>query len=218
MAKEEICLYFTRHPPTKFNSNGKDERIRGHLNVEPTPEGMKMAAKTSDEFKRTGSAGEDGIDHIWTSDLDRAYILARMIKGKTGAPITEMKALRPWNLGNLQGRLVSEVKPKMDYYMAHPDEVVPGGESWNQFVDRYLRVLTKLWKTPGNHAIVTHIRNIMVAKAWIDKGASGLKLDIKDLKSDPKFVPPGGIVEVGPEEPWHVIYTPEGSSKSSSGS
>ncbi len=215
---EEICLYFVRHPPTKFNSNGTEERIRGHLNIPPTPEGIKMAAKTSDEFKRSGAAGHEGIDHVWTSNLDRAEVLAKMIKGKTGAPLTSMGALRPWDLGKLQGQLVSKVKPDMDYYMAHPNEVVPGGESWNEFVSRYLKVLNKLWKTPGNHAIVTHIRNIMVAKAWIDKGASGFKLDVSDLKADPKFVPPGAIVEVGPEEEWHMIYKPANSPTGSSGS
>jgi broad specificity phosphatase PhoE len=205
---KEVCLYFVRHPPTKFNSNGSDERIRGHLDIPPTPEGIKMAAKTSDEFKRTGVAGEDGIDHIYSSDLDRALIVAKMIKGKTGAPLTEMGALRPWNLGKLQGQLVSKVKGDMDYYMAHPNEAVPGGESWNAFVKRYLSALNKFWKTPGNTAIVTHIRNIMVAKAWIDAGASGTSLDPKELKVDPKFVPPASIVEVGPDEPWHLIYTP----------
>jgi len=215
---KETCIYFVRHPPTKFNSNGSDERIRGHLDIPPTPEGIKLAAKLSNEFKPTGVAGEDGIDHIYSTNLDRGLVVAKMIKGKTGAPLTEMGALRPWNLGKFQGQLVSKVKGDMNYYMSHPNEVVPGGESWNAFVKRYLPLLNKLWKTPGNHAIVTHIRNIMVAKAWIDAGAKGVELDSSDLKVDPKSVPPASIVEVGPDEPWHIIYKSPGAGNSSSGS
>ena len=183
-------LIFVRHAPTANNSpDPTQERTRGQLSLAPTLEGRQGAVDTGERFRGLPLA------EVYSSDRPAAEIVARAISGVTGAPLTITPALRSWHLGDLAGEPVATSTPRIKAYMTHPTERIPGGESWNDFLDRYLGFLRPQWKQPGYAALVTHGRNIQVARAWLTAGAEGSKLDDSVLDADySKFVPHGGWV------------------------
>ncbi len=127
-------------------------------------------------------------------------IIGHELNSVTGAPLTIVPALRSWDLGELSGQPVASTTEKIKAYMQTPDKAIPGGESWNTFVSRYLDFLEPHWKQPGYCALVTHGRNIMVARAWLNAGAEGQKLDDGVLSADyTNFVRHGGWVTAGGE-------------------
>jgi broad specificity phosphatase PhoE len=183
-------LIFVRHAPTAHNSltPGQD-RTRGHLALPPTLAGRQCACDTGERFRGIPLA------EVYSSDLPAASIVGQAISGVTGAPLTLTPALRSWDLGDLAGKPVDATVETLKAYMRTPDQPLPGGESWNAFLGRYLAFLQPHWQQPGYCALVTHGRNIMVARAWLSAGAEGLALDDGILSVDyNSFVPHGGWV------------------------
>lgn len=186
-----MSLVFVRHLPTTYNLGGPgQERIRGQIDAPVAPGGITLAQVTAERFRGLP------VSEVYGSDRYAASLLAQHIANATEAPLTLTPALRSWNLGDLQGQLVSETKHQVTAYMKTPDVVVPGGESWNQFVHRYLAQLRDLWIQPSLNVVVTHGRNIMVARSWLTAGAEGDTLDDTSLGSDYSgmFVPHAGFV------------------------
>lgn len=186
-------LIFVRHAATAHNSSDPaKDRTRGHLSLAPTLEGRQSAADTGERFR--------GIPlvEVYSSDLPAASLVGEEISHATGAPLTLTPALRSWDLGDLAGKPVAESLAQIKGYMQTPNARIPGGESWNQFVDRYLGFLRPHWTQPGYCALVTHGRNIMVARAWLTAGQEGKKLDDGVLNADySTFVRHGGWVTAG---------------------
>jgi len=183
-------LIFVRHAPTAHNHpDPAKDRTRGQLALPPTLEGRQCAVDTGERFRGIPLA------EVYSSDMPAASIVAEEIAQVTGAPLTLTPALRSWHLGDLAGQPVAATVEALKQYMHAPDTPIPGGESWNSFVDRYLGFLRPHWAQPGYCALVTHGRNIMVARAWLTAGAAGAKLDDSVLGVDYNgFVPHGGWV------------------------
>jgi broad specificity phosphatase PhoE len=183
-------LIFVRHVATAHNDpDPTKERTRGQLSLAPTLEGRQAAVDTGQRFRGIPLA------EIYSSDRPASLIVAHEIASVTGAPLTVTPALRSWHIGDLAGEPVSTSTPQIKAYMLDPTKRIPGGESWNDFLDRYLGFLRPQWHQPGYAALVTHGRNIQVARAWLTAGAQGSKLDDSVLDADySKFVPHGGWV------------------------
>jgi broad specificity phosphatase PhoE len=186
-----MSLVFIRHLPTTYNLGGPDkERIRGQTDAPVPIESRQLAIDVGERFRGIP------LTEVYSSDREAASLLAQQISFVTGAPLTLTPALRSWNLGTLQGHSVKDTKHQIQAYMRTPETQVPGGESWNQFVARYLAFLRPHWQQPGLCALVTHGRNIMVGRAWLTAGAEGDRLDTQALGADYSgtFVPHGGSV------------------------
>jgi broad specificity phosphatase PhoE len=183
-------LIFVRHAPTAHNSSDPSkDRIRAQLALAPTLEGRQIAADTGERFRGIPLA------EVYSSDRPAAEIVGHEISHSTGAPLTLTPALRSWDLGELAGQPTATTIERIKQYMRTPDTRVPGGESWNQFVDRYLDFLVPHWQQPGYCALVTHGRNILVARAWLTAGQEGHRLDDSVLGADySKFVKHGAWV------------------------
>ena len=116
-------------------------------------------------------------------------------------PHMALAELRPWNLGDLSGQTVDDKKLAYMKSMERdaPNQPVPGGESFNDFVGRYIPVLEQLvsaaQNSPGHIVAVTHTRNIRAAKGWVDAGGQGTNISLAPLLAD-KEVAPGGIVRI----------------------
>ncbi len=186
-------LVFVRHAPTAMNSTDpRQDRTRGQRTDPPTAEGRQIAVDTGERFR--------GIPlvEVYSSDRPAASIVGQEISNVTGAPLTLTPALRSWDLGSLAGQPVQSTLEAIKSYMREPDATIPGGESWNDFVSRYLDFLRPHWQQPGYCALVTHGRNIMVARAWLEAGAEGTKLDDRLMGADySSFVRHGGWVTAG---------------------
>ena len=167
--KPEDTLVVIRHGATALNSESH-ERIRGWKDVPLSDEGRADADKMGRELKKM----KPKIDGIITSDLSRAHDTAKAVSKHTGAPILKVtKGLRPWNLGDFQGKDVKTTLPQMqDFIKNKPDEQVPGGESFNAFKRRFIKLVEAVQKKYPKHkmAIVTHHRGERLLQGWINEG------------------------------------------------
>jgi probable phosphoglycerate mutase len=159
-----------RHGATKMNNDDVSvDRIRGWNNIPLSEEGKQEAERLGEKMNKDTNKPEVLV----TSDLHRASETAHIISKKTGIPVSEeTQGLRPWNVGELAGQVSKHAVPILaDYATKKPDEKVPGGESFNDFKDRFMGTLNDiLEKHDGRVGIVTHHRGERLMKAWEAKG------------------------------------------------
>lgn len=179
-------LYLVRHGDTNLNStSGGPERFRAWGDPPLNDKGFESA-------HAAGAFLEDkGIAHIFHSDLTRNEQTAQVIHAYTGAPVTPLRGLRPWNVGDLTGQPV-EPNEKMvqEYQTKKPDQPLPGGESYHQFQSRWHETLSHMVHLSSQLqqplALVTHTRNLNDLKHTI----SGTPMKVGSMQ------PPGGVVRM----------------------
>lgn len=161
-------VHIIRHGATSLNSTDASmDRIRGWKDVPLSPEGRKEAEKLGDKLAKAPPSV------LVSSDLKRAHDTAQIISDKTGAPYDgSTHMFRPWNVGDYAGQLSSKVLPILGKYAAEkPEEQVPGGESFNDFRQRFLNgLLAVLIKHDGDVGVVAHHRNERLLNAWAKAG------------------------------------------------
>lgn len=167
--KENIIL--VRHGDTKMNTSNEE---RGWSKVPLSSRGKKEAQTMSKELKNKG------LVKVFTSDLPRAKQTAGIISKNLHIPLKTEKGLRTWNTGKLVGMKTEEIKPILDHLALNkPNERAPGGESFNQFKNRYNKTISGLIKDK-NIAIVTHSNGTKLASHLIKKGKVSSKDFVKD--------------------------------------
>lgn len=192
-----------RHGSTTLNDQDK---VRGQLDIPLNPKGAAEMEKTAQHF-----AGLP-IDRILASGMQRsqqsAQILSKAIGGK--AQVVPMAALNPWNMGSLQGHSVGAEKSKINYFYDHPNEPTPGGESYQQFLSRFLPVVLPLIHDNQPHVMVSHNRNMHALEALA--AAKGKGVDVGLLKRDPEGQTKPGHVMVLDHTYEPKFLSPEGGS------
>lgn len=189
-------LDLIRHGSTKLNSEKGGDKIRGWADIplddRGREEAKKMGQKLCDAKRRP--------DILVSSDLSRARETAHIISRACGIPVAgSTPVLRPWNLGHMQGKESAVVVPEIIKYIHSPDTPVPGGESFNQFKNRFLSGLKELLhKFPHRVAIVSHHRNERVLVA-LDK-ADWNGFDFKEFAR--RGDPPGSLVTFNIPTTW----------------
>jgi broad specificity phosphatase PhoE len=162
-------LLIIRHGHTSLNMPGRDERLRGWLDVPLDQQGLDEAAQTAELVRQNHSVGT-----IYCSDLRRARQTAEVLHRLTKAPVTQTSDLRPWNLGVFCGQRVREIIPFLTLLNQHPDLAAPSGESFYQFYGRYAHRLTGLLalaeESKNCVAVVTHVRNLLASTSIIAGG------------------------------------------------
>jgi broad specificity phosphatase PhoE len=164
-------LILVRHGKTVLNSSDHAERLRGWLDVPLDEQGLWEAEETAQRLARYP------VDHIYCSDLYRAQQTAQAVVKVTSAPVVHTSDLRPWNVGTLAGQRVKDILPILKQLELDPSMPAPGGESFLQFCDRYLRKLKELIhianRSTGCVVAVTHVRNILAAPTLLHDGDKG---------------------------------------------
>ena len=154
-------LILIRHGHTTLNIPGRQERLRGWLDVALSERGLMEAGETA------RIVSKHAIKSIFSSNLTRAIQTSEIISRAVGAPIVPTPELRPWNLGIFAGQLVHHVVPFLQLLQQQPDTAAPGGESWNQFYARFSKRLLFLMEVARNSqhdiAAVAHVRNFLTA-------------------------------------------------------
>lgn len=183
--------YLIRHGSTAFNNENDPtkDKIRGHMDIPLNEKGKQEAAETAE--KLAGS----GIKKIYASDLDRTMETAAKIQEKTGAGVVPTPGLRPWNFGpTIEGHPTSEVQGKIDKLIANPDTRPEGGESFNEFKDRFLNTYHQIQDShkDENTAIVTHYRGTKLLNAWRATGVDNDGVDM-GVFSEKQDVPPASF-------------------------
>ncbi|UCD03911.1 MAG: histidine phosphatase family protein [Candidatus Woesearchaeota archaeon] len=134
-----ITLYLIRHGRTECNTLGK---AQGHIDSPLTDEGYKNAFFMADKLKKYK------FDHIYSSDLGRAFITAHIIAEelKLETKIVRVKELREINYGDYGGMYRKKIREICPQFKKDADYVFPKGESYNQQRDRVLKFIFGLKK------------------------------------------------------------------------
>lgn len=169
-------VLFMRHSPTSFDS-GSTHRINGWMNTPPTAAGKSLAADQADRLTALERELGATIHPILTSDLRRASDTADVLGKALHQDPIATGVLRPWHVGIYEGRPSAEAATPLQYYLEHPDEAVPGGEPYTRFLGRFLPFVAQFFHQADPSTIpliMTHGRNILTAKDWVDAGAQGI--------------------------------------------
>lgn len=177
-------LYLIRHGKTRLNGTNDDDRIRGWRDIPLDHTGEQQAARLGQLFHGAH------VDAVYSSDLTRAKQTAKPIAAAVGKPVRAPRDFRPWHLGRFQGASSKQVTEALHEYTNDPDKRVPGGESFNAFLGRYLPALEKLLaqvKAGQEIVLVAHYRNAKAAQAYLDGDTAGTEaadLDVGDFLHD----------------------------------
>ena len=193
--KPEVAVYVIRHGSTPWNSKtyGKD-KIRGWVDLPLDEEGVQEAHRIGRKLKAAG------IDRMVASDLGRTRHTAAIVADHIGhdkAKIVPTRFLRPWNLGVYQGQESGKIGKELTHYAENMDDVPEGGESFQQFLDRFIPFLRAALKETAESGVpmglVCHYRNLKVAEAWYRDGMRGEKLDPKKINAG--YMPTGAVLK-----------------------
>ena len=190
-------IYLVRHGKTKLNkleSGDSVDRIRGWVDVPLDDDGLEQAQEIGEYLS------DKGIQKIYSSDLSRALVTAKEIEKTTGASIEKTEALRPWNLGELQGQETQKIQPLIESYVKKQPQKAPNdGESFVAFVDRFINEFYSIMQdiVRGENtciAVVAHFRNLKTLQAWFEGGQTQNSIDENVILQDD--IPVGSMLKV----------------------
>lgn len=188
-------LIAVRHGKTHMNENGS-EKMRGWLPIPLTLEGMKDAHDTGEILEEI-----EGITAIFTSDLVRAVQSATEIGNALNMMITPMEELRDWNTGDYAGQSVKDNLDKIHAFIDSPNKKIPGGESYQQYLDRTIPFLKALIEDDELHLVVTHNRTMTLLRALCKNGGEYPDNALLKRKAP---VEPSGFILINQD--WEITY------------
>jgi broad specificity phosphatase PhoE len=188
-------LYLISHAKTRYNKPGAPhDMVQGWRDI-PLDNAGKEQARQLGKFL----AGCD-VEQIFSSDLKRAKQTAEIASRSCDATVKADKSYRPWNLGSFAGHSSADVIPKLKPFMTDKaDQPVDGGESFNEYKDRFIPALEKLLKLADSGktvALVTHSRNVELAEGWLGGKGHRSKIDTAVIEADK--IDPAVVFEISP--------------------
>ena len=138
-------LYLIRHGEV---ANATEKRVyNGHFDVDLSPKGIEQERDIAELISKKTIKG------IYSSDLKRSVIGAKMIADKLALKIVERKELREKNFGRWEGLTYDQVEERYPVewksWLSDPVTSKPGaGES---FIEVELRVMPELNKIVSAH-------------------------------------------------------------------
>ena len=180
-----------RHGPTAKNAEAgvSPDCLRGWSDLPLTPEGRDQVAETAFRL------ADLPVTRIYTTDLQRGVETAEPLSEQTKAPISRHVELRPWHYGQWTGMPTDQALPLLDNLVNHPTVPAPGGESFLQFLTRFLPFVLPLLRQPTLSAVVTHGRNVKALEAYLANHGHGLNMQVW---SSAPLIPPAGVLYATP--------------------
>ena len=161
-------IFLIRHGETEWNRVGK---LQGISDIRLSPEGINQAHLLAEHTPF------NAVDAVYSSDLVRAVMTAKILSDKFNLPIIRERGLRETNFGDWEGRFLSDLakeNPKgFEYFFTRPDKVQPpGGETFLQSQARIMNALDEIIadNEDRNIIVITHgaaIRLIICAALYI---------------------------------------------------
>lgn len=171
------------------------ERVTGWLDLPLRHEGQMEALRSGQTL------AQYPISMIVSSPLSRTMMTARAISQlHPRVPFSSRPELRPWNTGIYSGQLASKVQKILDQAVTHPDTPIPMGETFNQFVQRFLPFAWRIIQSPELPCLVTHGMNVEVLVKYDKTGSTnfgqytGINASIGP--GEALFVTPQGVQEL----------------------
>ena len=147
-----------RHGETAWNV---DTRIQGQLDIPLNEVGRWQAERAA------LALADQGIDHLYASDLTRAWQTAQAIAEKTGRSVQAEKGLRERGFGEFEGLTFDEIETQrpeqaLRWRQRDPHFAPPGGESLLTFRERIISTtLTLAERHAGEHVVLVAHGGVM---------------------------------------------------------
>jgi broad specificity phosphatase PhoE len=155
--KKSVAALLIRHG----EAEGQHEIIKGMSDEPLDDKGHREAEQLGPQIARYKPTV------VLTSPLQRARIPAEHIAKQSGVPLHVDESFLPWNLGQLTGQPKEQGEQKLKHFaFEEPDTPVPGGESFNSFLQRAgqgFKTVADLIGSGERPAVVTHSRNLREA-------------------------------------------------------
>jgi len=152
--QEPTRVFALRHGQTAWN---RELRIQGQLDVPLDDTGRWQARRLAEAL------AEEGIEAIYSSDLERALTTARALAARNGAPLVTEPALRERAFGRFEGATYADIDARWPEEAARwrrrePDFGPGGGETLAEFFARCVQAASRLAaRHPGQTiALVAH--------------------------------------------------------------
>jgi probable phosphoglycerate mutase len=157
-------LLLVRHGETDWN---RERRFQGHADPPLNDAGREQAHELAETL-----AGQ-GIDAIYTSDLQRARETAEILAARFGSEVVALRELREIDVGDWQGLTWPEIEER------HPDGAArwhrdghgwDGGETYDQLRERIVAALRGIAERhPGRRVLVVgHGGTVRATRAFVD--------------------------------------------------
>lgn len=159
-------LYLTRHGETEWNVHS---RIQGQTDTALNETGVRQARELAERLKKERLA----IGRIYTSRQLRAYETAQIVAEMLGLNVIVKDGLEEINLGKWEGYTWKQVRELFheeyeDWHENRRYQVPPGGESYQQLLERLIPVLHSIIKEEQEDVlVVTHSAIIMTLLSYI---------------------------------------------------
>lgn len=159
-------LYLTRHGETEWNVHS---RIQGQTDTALNETGVRQARELAERLKKERLA----IGRIYTSRQLRAYETAQIVAEMLGLNVIVKDGLEEINLGKWEGYTWKQVRELFheeyeDWHENRRYQVPPGGESYQQLLERLIPVLHSIIKEEQEDVlVVTHSAVIMTLLSYI---------------------------------------------------
>lgn len=163
-------IYLVRHGESQWNIVKK---IQGQKDIPLTNRGIKQAHLIGNRL-----VGEK-IDRIYSSDLERAYITAKIIGDKMGLKVVPMKEFREIAFGIWEGltddEMVENFHREMEIWRSNPEKLnIEGAETLEILQIRAMKGIEKIIqenKDDHNLLVVSHnatIKTIILGLLGMD--------------------------------------------------
>jgi broad specificity phosphatase PhoE len=157
-------LLLVRHGETDWN---RERRFQGHADPPLNDAGREQASELAENL-----AGE-GIEAIYTSDLQRARETAEILAARFGSEVIALRELREIDVGDWQGLTWPEIEER------HPDGAArwhrdghgwDGGETYDQLGERIVAALRGIAERhPGQRVLVVgHGGTVRATRAFVE--------------------------------------------------
>lgn len=187
----DMPLYVMRHGTTDAN---EQDVYRGWGAYELDAQGKSDALKAADFLRGKG------ITRIITSSLIRHQQTATIVAKALGLNVETNDGLKTLNVGVFTGKKRADHADELQWYLDHADDVIPGGESTQQFADRNAKAFADVRTSnedTGPVLVITSRSNIAVLE---NEGVTG---------ADIKVAEPGGVYRMSGTNTMELIMGSE---------
>lgn len=188
-------VIFVRHGTTASNEPG-NEKLRGWLPIPLNLAGMKESHDTAESL-----AVVENVKELMCGTLVRVIQSANEIAEVLGMELTPLEELNDWDTGDFAGEDATKARADLHDRIDNPNKAVPGGETFQFFLDRITPLLTKYVESEDVYILVSSGRVGTLLKALSVN--DGSHPDTPTLKGKPP-IDPAGIMIVRAD--WNIPF------------
>jgi probable phosphoglycerate mutase len=149
---ENRVVYLIRHG--KIQQEDDQRRYIGQIDLPLTEEGIKQAQNLQRRFERVD------ISAIYSSDLSRSTLTAKIIAGSRRIPVVVRKDLREVCMGEWEGCTFGDIARRFpEEFKARGSDIVsyrvPGGESFADCGQRVIAALEEILASSSGNIVIT---------------------------------------------------------------